>query len=421
MNLNFRFLQAVILPCTLLFFNSCQTDKEEKRIEMLKDIMAETKIDSSSTWKFTTSGIQDIDIKNGRHNTLSLKVSIDSVFYVPLETNDNCLIGKIDNIYQDEKNIIIADNRFAKEVFVFDRKGKFLSKISDLGDGPKQYKSITATAVNFESHEIRILDRISNKILTFDFHGNLIKADPLPLLFTEMAFTGRGSEMILSNSGELNSHIKEIESYNLIKIANNKVLGKSFPFDRNKSGAGYSFQNVKNLAFSDKKIYYSPKLSDFIYQVSSDSISAKFHLNFNGKGFTKKDRENLNDITYKKRMNENEFFMFNGDFAVNSEYVYLKILNKQAFFACLYNKKHRLSMSFADIMADHDRVVLFNFPYTGYKNFFVSPLLATQIFKTRTDLKKFKKSAEIVSLYNKVKADDNPVLMFYSFKQNPKL
>ena len=63
-------------------------------------------------------------------NMQSAKLSdfVDSIQYIPLETNDSTLIGSISRIIATPNKIFVGD-RVAEGVFVFDKKGKFINRI----------------------------------------------------------------------------------------------------------------------------------------------------------------------------------------------------------------------------------------------------------------------------------------------------
>ena len=95
----------------------------------------------------------------------------DSVLVVPLETKDDCLIGEIsDLIYQNHK-IYVADN-LGKAVFVFDEKGRLLSKLRAVGNGPGEYLDITAFTV-YDSQQL-IFDKLKRKIFFYNEDGHFL-------------------------------------------------------------------------------------------------------------------------------------------------------------------------------------------------------------------------------------------------------
>ena len=95
----------------------------------------------------------------------------DSVLIVPLETKDNCLIGEITYlVYQDHK-IYIADN-LSKAVYVFDEKGKLLSTLRKVGNGPEEYLDISAFTVH--DSQLLVYDNMKRKIFFYQEDGNFL-------------------------------------------------------------------------------------------------------------------------------------------------------------------------------------------------------------------------------------------------------
>ena len=66
---------------------------------------------------------------------------IDSIQFIPLQTNDESLIGKISDIFFQQNKYFVFDEQ-QKNVVIFDKKGKYLSKIDSKGQGPCEYENI---------------------------------------------------------------------------------------------------------------------------------------------------------------------------------------------------------------------------------------------------------------------------------------
>ena len=87
------------------------------------------------------SGKQEgqIDIVSAFENQTELKVSHlgKNIRYVPLETTDSSLVGGLWSIRLLEDKILVS----CKEAnLLFDRQtGKFLRKVSSVGQGPREY------------------------------------------------------------------------------------------------------------------------------------------------------------------------------------------------------------------------------------------------------------------------------------------
>lgn len=412
---------ACILATAALLLYSCKYNPDVERRRMLRNLFKMHQLDlvqqGAKDWTVQTSKLEKIEITNGRHTGLSLLASVDSIYYVKLETSKDCLIGRIDKLYEGNGKIVIIDKDFAKEIFVYDRSGKFLSKISQLGEGPQHYKEITDASVDFTKEQIVILDRVKRRMFFYAFDGKFISAAPLAFYIDFFEYLKGDSAMIWSNRNFLNSHLPAIEKFSLFMARpEGKVLQKSFPFEPKHTGEGYNYWNIKTLSRFGNDVYFNPRMSDYIFRVGPDSIEAMYYLDMKGRSFTETEQADLTNAVYEKRNNENDFFMFNGDFAINDNYVYCKIINKVRYFGCFYNREYKKATCFSNIAVDHPDAVLFNFPYTGSNDFFVTVLNATDIVSTKDKLKNLKKSPAVVKLFNSVLSDDNPVLMYYSFK-----
>lgn len=105
-----------------------------------------------------------------------LKLSdIGNVSYVPLETLEESLIKSYNHIAMDPERIVITD-RSQNQVFIFDKNGKFLNKISKCGGGPKDYQRITLSCVDFGRKFVYIWDNtLLNRIKVYDFDGAFVK------------------------------------------------------------------------------------------------------------------------------------------------------------------------------------------------------------------------------------------------------
>ena len=112
-----------------------------------------------------------IDV-NKEEESINISDFIDNVSYIKLETNRNCIIGKIDKIEITENYIYILDRFSAKSLFVFKKNGDFFKKIGRIGNGPGEYSSIWDFCI-LNDKELFILDFSQNKLLfykDFEFH-----------------------------------------------------------------------------------------------------------------------------------------------------------------------------------------------------------------------------------------------------------
>ena len=100
---------------------------------------------------------------------------------ITLETNENCMIGRINKIRVFNKFIYILDSQVSKSLLVFNTEGHFIMKIGTIGIGPGEFVEPSDFTIDTEKNIIYILDGYAQqinkyKILTGDFI-NSIKLD----------------------------------------------------------------------------------------------------------------------------------------------------------------------------------------------------------------------------------------------------
>ena len=95
---------------------------------------------------------------------------VDTMELIPLETNDENMIGEITRlIFYDDKYYVRATNGMQNgQLFVFDKTGNYLRKIGKKGGGPGEYlefKDFTIT------HDGKIVLADYQRLLIYDSKG----------------------------------------------------------------------------------------------------------------------------------------------------------------------------------------------------------------------------------------------------------
>ena len=111
---------------------------------------------------------------------VELSSLIDSVRYVILELTDESIVGNIDKLVIFEDRIYILD-KLTSSVFIFDMDGKYLSKISKIGNGPGEYSRLHFFDIEPESRQIVLTDLTTYWNMRYDLDGNFISRKLMPL------------------------------------------------------------------------------------------------------------------------------------------------------------------------------------------------------------------------------------------------
>ena len=111
------------------------------------------------------------DVKEYEDDKLSS--ILESFDIVPLETNDDCLIGRVTCIKKRNGRYYVMSDM--KNLHVFDGDGRFLLKVSNEGQGPGEYSQL----LDFEVDGLNVYLLDYKKLHLFTLDGKFQKTVPL--------------------------------------------------------------------------------------------------------------------------------------------------------------------------------------------------------------------------------------------------
>ncbi len=145
----------------------------------------------------------DIDaFKN--EGVIPISSYFESVKPIFLETNENCLIQSIDGIQVIGDYFFILDRKYER-LYCFDKDGKFVRRIGNLGSGPGEFSSISDFTID-NNRTIYTLDRATSKIHLYALTGEYI------------------SSISLKNIGGNVGHIQVVEDFLYLDYQPEKIM-----------------------------------------------------------------------------------------------------------------------------------------------------------------------------------------------------
>ena len=118
------------------------------------------------------------------------KVALNDIFsgdsYTMLETTEDAILTNVKKIIVDDSYISVQDKN---HIVVFDKEGKFLSKINAYGRGHNEYMSLDDYAI--QDSRFYILSRAQKAILVYDISGKFIKNLKLDDWYNHLVFNGK--------------------------------------------------------------------------------------------------------------------------------------------------------------------------------------------------------------------------------------
>jgi hypothetical protein len=253
---------------------------------------------------------------------LSEKEYLSHIEFVPLDTDNDYLIGEVDKMAMDNNFIYILDKYISNSLFVFKRNGEFVQKIGTKGGGPGEYISIW----DFEllpNSKLMILDFTNNKLL---FYENFNYTHTKNLIYP--------IESIAMLDSYYYFRMKKYENRSgfglLISNKNIQTIKKEFEFPPKSKEALHIPYNFRE--YSDSLTLIQP-FENKIYRIKENNIIPKYYFDFGAKRLTYEVANFTNINSWS-----NHTFL-NGDFYENDNFIVFKFVNDGFLNTGLYNKK----------------------------------------------------------------------------------
>lgn len=189
--------------------------------------------------------------------------------YVKLETSEDCLLANIERLKISADRIFAMDK---EQIFVFDRQGAFVTKVSDRGRGKGEYLSITDFAA--KDSLLYILSRGQKKILVYNESGKFVDEIMLDNWYNHLEFFN--DNIVLLTSENSND-----EKWNFVfyDLATRKCVRKENPFNRNESIILNDFNPISGR--TDGGFYVVNPFDYTVYKLDNDSFAPYCRFRFN--------------------------------------------------------------------------------------------------------------------------------------------
>jgi hypothetical protein len=352
-------------------------------------------------------------------DTLFYSDIFEDYYVIPLETNEDCLIGEIKSIRFSNDKIIILDSRVSKSIFVFDQKGNFIRKIGCLGKGPGEFIQPHSISVNKEKEELAIYDAMLNKIQLYSLSGEFIKS------ITLNRSTACASIEIFDNAIYLSNRLDGVSKYLLQAIDfDGKEVGKWLRnYYKKKSQNVYSpttifFQTANGL------MYRSWFMND-IFKIDNNTIESTLSLKVkNDKSVIK--RNNMSDIQLIEDLHEDKPIKIASYAGTNKisiiDYIYYSDYNMLFYNHANNSNKIVNIRNFKDDITNISCRKMGRF-YTSHNNCLVMPLNSISGMYIRSFIENVKTGKIKSKDFNlsRITTDSNPPIILYKLKENTQI
>ncbi len=339
------------------------------------------------------------------------------VHIVPLETSDDIIIKRIDNLKLLNDTIYILD-RTLKSLFIFSRNGKFIDKISKTGRGPDEYLEPVDFEINPVSGYISVLDWGAGRIITYNSKGEFKKKIDLKNRYS--GFTSVENDFCLYMPVPPRPGTKNHPLLNLVdatgKIRQEYLRSSDFlrgPEIVHFVQGGNFFRSI-----SDSKFHMT--FCNVIYTISSNSATPFIELNSDKYLLGKKDLEKFNYNNFSlfelgkiKKLNDIHCYSDNPELAFFIFEIGYEPFTTFYFFDS--NKTICSSHFIDDVSCVYPNLLkLFNNQLVAY----IEPLNKLSLLKDNINSGKINLSSSEKDRLLKCTENDNPILIFLELKNN---
>ena len=352
-----------------------------------------------------------IDIDNHRYVTKD--DIIEKVDFIRLETTEDNIISHVSYLHFYKDKVIVTDNYKANAIFVFNKDGKFLNRISNYGNGPHEYLDITDVDVT-PGGLIVIKDNVKDVLLFFDTDGNFVKEREDIEGGMELAFIDEHSIAF----DTFTSHAPTKEKFKGASLAvcdgDNNI---QYLFGENIAEENvFNVRRPKCLYRYGNKTYFAPHWDKNIYEVTTDSIIAKYRIEFKPDdvlNYTFRTNQEFEDLIKKHPF-------FNGSFIEMKDYTLLKYSSNEENSLCiLYSHKDKKTYTIRNYH-DNPLYAYLQKPNTLYKNNTIAEVRhAIHVFGNKHRIESTLGKTEFTNkLLNDLNMDDNPIIFLLTIKDD---
>ena len=160
--------------------------------------------------------------KQNAEDSIPLDEDIESIQYIPLETNESCFISNALDLQISDQYIFVYNGK-TEQILQFSRTGKFIKQIGRSGNGPGEFSSILNIAIDNSRKELYIF-QYSAPPVVYSLDGSFLHSDTIRA--TNMFALDNGYRVL---KGLTMAPVKYAPGWQPCRMQSKKLLTPSFP------------------------------------------------------------------------------------------------------------------------------------------------------------------------------------------------
>ncbi|MCQ2974601.1 MAG: 6-bladed beta-propeller [Bacteroidales bacterium] len=342
----------------------------------------------------------------------------DSLFVIKLETNDNSIIGNLDQVLIVNDTIYIRDWTKTKNICLFDMQGHFINNIGKVGNGPYEYVSPTDMYVTDDA--VFVFDEWQHKIIKYKHDGTPIFDKKISFICNQI-FPLPNGEFLFRGIDSQNYHLKDVLDHQFWLCDTSMIIRKIGLYRKNDEFVHFWNNNI--FLRNKNEAYYYNDISDTLYFIDCyGNFLPKFYFNF--------PRNHSKECLRNSEKFNNEYISLVSYGFVEDILLYTLLENNHQIyiFENLKTKSIKVFTTWEVTKSNISRLLHFEQMKTTYKNYVVSTFPSYGILErynySLKDKENWWKDApnslyeKDMQLVNSVSEDDNDLLVFYRLRND---
>ena len=345
---------------------------------------------------------------------------LDTVKFIKLELSEESLVGSIDKLIVFEEHIYVLDKR-TNSLLVFNLDGKYVSKLSKIGNGPGEYIQLDFFDIDYKNRQIVLTDLMGYQIVKYDLEGNYLSREKIPFWVEGLVPVFNDGFVVYANHRD-NKHQLNQE-YNIFYLDSSMQVSKAyFPYNSsnfNNPRIKFNTPQFGSFYTHNKDRYFFSPFKDQVYQITKNGLISKYRFDFGEKTFDEKYLSQKSKL--RNYMEKGEFFQI-GNILENDDLVIFSFYQKSfpiGYFG--YYSKNNLT-----VICSPGFTIKGNYFHanniTTYDSWIIATVQPADLLRWSEDIDKNKipldseyaKSKKNIA--DRVTLEDNQILMFYKLK-----
>jgi hypothetical protein len=229
---------------------------------------------------------------------VNLSEIADSIICIRLQPAPDDVMGRIVRVIVGKK-YIYAEDVSQQMVFVFDKTGKFVSKLNKRGEGSDEYKYIGTLFIDDNEEYVELLDLSKRCILKYtNISFELVESVPFPIVRYNKCRRNNGFYYFATMQLDNTIDDKKTNAGLLVIDAQNNL--KSL-FDKNiETGNFYFFPNNESFAQNEQnELFFSNIYDNTFYRLEAGEAYPVYTVDFGKYGIN---NEYVGALSTKKQM-----------------------------------------------------------------------------------------------------------------------